>query len=65
MERALALLEDLGTAGNLVTDAQIAAIALELDAVVHTSDADVLRFPRLRWFNPITGVGQRSLRARR
>ena len=48
-------LERLGTAGNLVTDAQIAALAIEHDAVVHTADADFLRFPGLRWWNPITG----------
>ena len=55
IERVLGLLESLGTAGNLVTDAQIAAVALEHDAVVHTSDADFMRFKGLRWLNPITG----------
>ncbi|MCK6683563.1 MAG: PIN domain-containing protein [Thermoanaerobaculia bacterium] len=60
-ERVLRLLETLGTAGSLVTDAQIAAHAIERDAVLHTADADFLRFPGLRWFNPITGaVSQRS-----
>ena len=38
-------------------DTQIAAMALEHDAVVHTADADFLRFIGLRWFNPITQVG--------
>lgn len=51
-------------AGNLVTDAQIAVIALEHDAVLHTSDADFIRFPGLRWFNPISGDGSRSSRKR-
>jgi len=53
--RALGLLEAAGTAGNLVTDAQIAAVALQHNAVVHTADADFSRFPGVRWFNPITG----------
>jgi toxin-antitoxin system PIN domain toxin len=55
VERVLGLLEALGTAGNLVTDAQIAAVAIENDAVVHTADADFIRFKALRWLNPITG----------
>jgi toxin-antitoxin system PIN domain toxin len=57
LERVLALLETLGTAGNLVTDAQIAAVAIEHDAVVYTADSDFIRFKGLRWFNPITGDG--------
>lgn len=59
--QVLKLLETLGTAGNLVTDAQLAALALEHGAVLHTADADFLRFPGLRWFNPITGVASRGL----
>ena len=59
--QVLKLLETLGTAGNLVTDAQLAALALEHGGVLHTADADFLRFRGLRWFNPITGVGSRSL----
>ncbi|HJZ69870.1 MAG TPA: TA system VapC family ribonuclease toxin [Blastocatellia bacterium] len=51
----LKLLERLGTAGNLVTDAQIASLAMEHNAVLHTADADFLRFRGLRWLNPITG----------
>ncbi|MFM7102895.1 MAG: TA system VapC family ribonuclease toxin, partial [Verrucomicrobiota bacterium] len=42
---ALGLLESAGTAGNLTTDAQSAALALRLDAEVHTSDLDFGRFP--------------------
>lgn len=61
VHQVLKLLDDLGTAGNLVTDAQIAAIALEHGAVVHTADAHFLRFPGLRWFNPITGMRSASL----
>ena len=56
VEDVLRLLGELGTAGNLATDAQIAAVALEHKAVLHTADADFLRFPALRWFNPVTGA---------
>ncbi len=27
------------------------------DAVVHTTDADFIRFEGLRWYNPLTGKG--------
>ena len=57
VERVLGLLESIGTAGNLVTDAQIAALALEHDAVVHTADADFIRFKGLRWRNPLNATG--------
>lgn len=50
---ALGLLEAAGTAGNLTTDAQIAAVALRLDAEVHTSDLDFGRFPKVRCLNPL------------
>ena len=62
VERVLRLLEALGTGANLVTDAQIAAIAMEHEAVLYTADADFVRFPGLRWLNPLTGAGSRSLR---
>jgi len=38
--------------GNLVTDALLAAIALDLDAEVVSLDRDFARFPSLRWLNP-------------
>jgi uncharacterized protein len=59
--QALQLLETLGTAGNLVSDAQLAAITIEHGGVLHTADADFLRFRGLKWFNPISGVGSRGL----
>lgn len=62
VERVLKLLETLGTAGNLVTDAQIAAAALDQDAILHTTDTDFIRFGTLRWFNPITGLGSAGQR---
>jgi predicted nucleic acid-binding protein len=45
-----------------VSDAQIAALALDHGAVLHTADTDYIRFPRLRWFNPLTGTGSANLR---
>jgi len=63
-ERALKLLEDLGVAGNLVTDAQLAALAVEHNGVLYTADADFIRFPDLLWENPITGAGSRRLKKR-
>ena len=62
VEQVLELLHHVGTAGNLVTDAQIAAVAIEHNAVVHTSDADFIRFTGVRWFNPIVRTGTRALR---
>ena len=53
VEIALALLEAAGTAGNLTTDAQIAAVALRLEADVHTSDLDFGRFRKVRFTNPL------------
>jgi len=50
---ALALLEAAGTAGNLTSDAQIAAVALRLDAEVHTADLDFGRFLKVRFLNPL------------
>jgi toxin-antitoxin system PIN domain toxin len=48
------LLGGLGTAGNLVPDAHIAALAIEHGAVLCSADNDFSRFPGLRWNNPIS-----------
>jgi toxin-antitoxin system PIN domain toxin len=47
------LLGDLGTGGNLTTDAHLAALAIEYQAQLVSADADFSRFPGLRWFNPL------------
>ena len=60
VEQVFELLETVGMAGNLVSDAAIAAIALDYEAVLHTADPDFMRFSGLRWFNPLTGMGSRS-----
>ncbi len=42
-----------GTAGNLTSDAHLAALALEHDAELCSADADFSRFAGLRWSNPL------------
>jgi predicted nucleic acid-binding protein len=44
----------------LVTDAHIAALALEHQGCVHSNDADFARFPGLRWINPLQGSAVRG-----
>lgn len=46
-------LRKLGVAGNLTTDAHLAALALEYQAELHSTDNDFARFPGLRWRNPL------------
>jgi uncharacterized protein len=56
-ERTTAILGELLTTthvtGNLVPDAQLAALAIEHGLVVHTADTDFARFPGVRWHNPL------------
>lgn len=47
------LLADSGTAGNLTTDAHLAALAITHDATLMSTDADFGRYPQLRWKNPL------------
>ena len=42
-----------GRAGRLVTDAHLAALALDHDAEIHTADQDFGVFPDIRWHNPL------------
>lgn len=49
------LLADGGTAGNLTTDAHLAALAIELGATLCSSDSDFARYRRLQWENPLEG----------
>lgn len=46
------LIDDVGTAGDLTTDAHLAALAIEYHAELVSTDADFARFRGLRWFNP-------------
>ncbi len=47
------LLLNVGTAGNLTSDAHLAALAVEHDAELCSLDSDFSRFPQLRWRNPL------------
>ena len=47
------LLGSLGTAGNLVTDAHLAALAIEHGAELNSCDTDFGRFSGLRWIDPL------------
>jgi uncharacterized protein len=59
-ERHADLLKDLvlplGTAGNLTSDAHLAAIAIGHGAELCSSDGDFARFPGLRWTDPLRAV---------
>lgn len=46
------LLSTSGTAGNLVSDAHLAALALEHDATIVSFDRDFARFEGVRWRLP-------------
>lgn len=50
---AFDLLRQLGTAANLTTDVQLAALAIEHQAELHSADVDFARFPGLQWINPL------------
>jgi len=47
------LLGEAGTAGNLVTDAHLAALAINHGAELVSCDTDFARFKGLRWHNPV------------
>ncbi|MFM8634077.1 MAG: TA system VapC family ribonuclease toxin [Planctomycetia bacterium] len=52
--KTLELLREAGAAGpNLVTDAQVAAIAMAHTATVHTADRDFIRFRDLQCVFPL------------
>jgi hypothetical protein len=55
LDLAFDLLTRIGTAGNLTTDVQLAAYAIEFDADLCSNDADFGRFPDVRWVNPLRG----------
>jgi toxin-antitoxin system PIN domain toxin len=56
-DRHLAVLRDLlvplGTAGNLTSDAHLAALAIEHGATLCSCDVDFSRFPGLPWTDPL------------
>lgn len=48
------LLLGVGTAGNLTSDAHLAAMALERGCDVYSTDGDFARFPGVRHVNPLS-----------
>lgn len=48
------LCQDAGVKGDLVTDAYLAAIAIESGSEWITTDRDFSRFPGLRWRHPLS-----------
>lgn len=48
-----ALLRATGTAGNLTSDAHVAALAVETGATVYSTDNDFRRFPGIEHVNPL------------
>lgn len=53
LDIAFDLLRGQGTAGNLTTDVQLAALAIEYQAELSSNDTDFGRFPGLRWTDPL------------
>ena len=56
-ERHAEIMRDLIVAGdlrgNLVTDAHLAALAIEYGVAVCSTDSDFARFPQIAWVNPV------------
>jgi toxin-antitoxin system PIN domain toxin len=46
--------EAAGASADLVSDAHLAALAIEHGLTICTNDRDFARFPDLRWINPLT-----------
>lgn len=57
LETAFRLLRSLGTGGNLTTDVQIAAHAVENNGEVFSNDEGFGRFAGVRWVNPLRASG--------
>ncbi|CAN5561196.1 type II toxin-antitoxin system VapC family toxin [soil metagenome] len=53
IEMALELISAIGTAGNLTTDIQIAATAIETGGTVCSNDSDFAKFEGVDRFNPL------------
>ena len=47
------LMEEAQTAGNLISDAHLAALAVGHHCTLYSADHDFARFPSLRWKNPL------------
>lgn len=47
------LLHEGRAAANLVSDAQLAALAVEHNCTLCSTDADFARFKSIKWINPL------------
>lgn len=47
------LLQEVGSGGNLTSDAHLAALAIEYGADLCSLDGDFARFKGMRWVNPL------------
>lgn len=47
------LMQEAQASGSLVSDARLAAYAIEARATLCSNDSDFARFPRLKWRNPL------------
>ena len=48
-----ALVERYAVTGNLVSDAHLAALAIEHGVAIASADTDFARFTEIRWVNPV------------
>jgi len=53
LEVLQALLKEGQALGNLVTDAHLAALAVQHGCTLMSTDGDFARFPKLKWSNPL------------
>ena len=51
------LVRDQGIRGPLITDAALAALAIDHGIAVVSTDTDLTRFPDVRWINPLHDHG--------
>lgn len=54
LDLVFGMLARLGTAGNLTAGVQLAALAVEHDAQMCSTDTDFGRFPEVEWINPLS-----------
>jgi predicted nucleic acid-binding protein len=47
------LLKEGNALGNVVSDAHLAALAVEHNCVLYSTDTDFARFTSLKWENPV------------
>jgi hypothetical protein len=51
------MLKDGQAVANLVSDAHLAALAMEHGCELASTDSDFARFPKLKWINPLRVTG--------